>query len=194
MPDRDEFAHLPRGLRAAARAYLSAAQGTPFSSEAVAEGLDELFNGGVASLPAQLACWEALRPHPEQQAFVGPSFRRQELEAIDEVAREHATNQLDELLALALQRSLLADESNIEVALQSFVVSVVENKIVQSKRGVVAQAPDADLDKARTAIAPLVAEAAAQLLSRPDLKRLGLATDHRRPLDLHADNLLAGDL
>ena|SRR5712692_10407523 len=194
MPDRDEFAHLPRRLRSAAQAYVAAARRQPFANDALAEGLDELFSGGVASLPAQLACWQALTPEAGQTAFTDATFRRQDLDAIDAVAQRHGANQLDGLLARELQRSVLAGAWDLGAALRNFVGSVVDHVIVYSKRGVLGQSPDADLGAARTAVAPLIAETAARLLRRPDLKRLGLANELRRPFDLHADNLLPGEL
>src|SRR5260370_23271583 len=193
MLARDEFAHLPRVLRAMARAYVAAARMEPFGLDALADGLDELLSGGVASLPAQLACWQALGLQTEQASFAAATFKKQDLDAIEAVARRHSANQLDGLLSRELHRHVLAGTRDVKVALESFVRSVVDYVVVYSKRGVLEQFPDADLGAAHAAAAALISETASRLLRRPDLKRLGLTKELLRPLDLHADNLLAGE-
>lgn len=188
MPDRDRFRRLPRGWRAAARAFARFARGDDavLDHEAVARGIAGELRGGVRTLARTLELFDELHhqlPLSEQLA----------IDQLAAVTIGIPRDRNDSLLIEAAERSALTREYDPEALLQCLVRDVILHNAIDAQAGVahelrregVVVDRDALLRAAEPAIRPIVE----QLLGRPTGKRFQVSSGARRPVDLDA-NLL----
>ncbi|HYO53270.1 hypothetical protein [Archangium sp.] len=192
MPDRDIFTALSPPLRPAARSIMRAICGRELEPLPVAEGLNHLFNGGVATLGMTLRCLAALTGDGSQAWFDGFAYIHRA--ALNQVCEDPRRTWKDNLLCQEAIRAYGLGVRDEQLILRRFVMSIIGSRIIEARGGVAEhltkRGVKLNVQELEKHLSPLVDTTAAMMLRNPSFKRLGLASRFRSEVDLYNENLL----
>ena len=186
--DGDVFGKVWRIGRATADAIMLALDGGPWDPFCSAKCADLIFAkaGGVPSLAGVLRTVETVTEAP----LLARSMAEGACGEINALVRGADCGVLDLMLGAAAQRSLLRGEHDGREIVSSFVRDVLDRAVLFGQGGAIEHHDRSSLQAAREYLAPVAADAASVLLSRPHAQRLGLA--RRLPRVTARTNLLGG--
>lgn len=176
--DGDDFSRATRLGRAVAEAVIGAGSDqTPFDGFTTARLIDHFVevSGGIACLPCVLEILADLRSAP---LLVGTRID-EACVRVDEAAHGPECGMLDLHLGLVAQSAILRGQTDAMAIMERFMCSFIERHVIMGRGGLV----DIDglryIERARELTAPVARAAAAELIRRPDARRLGLARAYR---------------
>jgi hypothetical protein len=186
--DGDVFGKVTRIGRDAAEAVLGTLGGQPWDAFCAERCLELLVAtaGGVPSLPEVLGQIEGLN--------ASPLLARVRAEAVcDEIASiERRTDGgiLDLILKATAQKRILQGVFDSRDIVTNFVVALLDRAVVYARGSPIGVRGCAEIRAARQRLHGVAERAAAELLQRPNAKRLGLTRN--RPRITAETNLLGG--
>jgi hypothetical protein len=174
--DGDDFSRATRlGRTAVAAIWDSISNGAPFDGFATGQLIDRFVGhaDGIPSLQPILTVLEGLAAEPLFiQAGIADAIDR-----VDDAAAVADATMLDLQLRDVVTSSLLRNEIDPRPILERFFAEFIERNVIMARNGLVESHGLQHAQAARDLIAPLVRAAAAELLRRPDAKRLGLTRE-----------------
>ncbi|OJT17296.1 hypothetical protein BO221_45050 [Archangium sp. Cb G35] len=192
MPDRDIFTTLSPPLRGAAQSLVRTACGKEPELLPIAEGLNHLLDGGVASLHMTLRCL-ASQAGDERQAWF-EDFAHIHRSALSRVREQYGKDWKDELLCQEAIRACGLGIRDEQYVLRCFVMSAINSAIIEARGGVAERLNkrgiQLDVQELESHLAQLIDTTAALMVRNPNFKRLGLASKFRSEVDLYGENLL----
>ncbi|WP_437876374.1 hypothetical protein [Sorangium sp. So ce513] len=176
--DGDIFSKVTRPGRAAGEAVLRALQGgawDPFHAEQCVDILIETA-GGVPSLASVLDEVRSLNKSPLFARLLADEAS----DRVDSTVTKLNGSVLDLILKAVTQKCILRGVLDEREILTRFVVEVLDHAIISCRGGVLDQHGDGQIAGVRALLRSVAVDAAAELLRRPDAKRLGLSHRHAR--------------
>jgi hypothetical protein len=180
MPDRDLFTKLKPHYRLAAQALRVALTGGEPDDLSVAVALDKSLEGGIPSLPWMKQGLIELRGPEQQTSFEDDSFRELGRRILREQSEGKRGGWKDDLLRneFIKEWNEKGSASDGQCALRRFAIRVLNHEIIEAEGGVAQQ------------LHPVLDAFAKTLWRRPEFEQTRLASQFRRPVDLHEENLL----
>jgi hypothetical protein len=201
MPDRDLFTKLKPQYRLAAQTLMRALKEEAFDVLPVAVALDKSLDGGIPSLPWMKQGLMVLRGPERQRSFEDDSFREIGCHVLRKQSEEKRGGWKDDLLCKETIKEWneKGAASDGPCALRRVAVGILSHEIIEAEGGVAQQlrreglAYDTTMSKKvlGTKLAPLLDAFAETLWRRPEFGQTRLASQFRRPVDLHGENLLS---
>jgi hypothetical protein len=186
--DGDVFGRVTKLGLATCEAVARAVAGEPWDAFHASKCIDTLLTaaGGIPSLIVVEAELAALRDSP----LLARLGTEDALQRIRESTFGPGCTELDLILRSTVERAVLRGEFGMRVILEHFCAELLDRAALTSRGGFIEQYGHAQLDEARTVLAPVALAAAAGLERRPDAKRLSLARAHANLTP--SSNLLGG--
>ncbi len=186
--DGDDFSRVTRLGRVAAHdIWATITNDAPFDGFATCQLVDRFIEqaGGIPSLPGTLAILADLASEP---LFV-QARADEALVRINEVAHGSECTTLDLQLGQVAESAILRNVINPQTVLERFVQKLLERNVIMGRGGFVETYGLEHAERARDVVAPIAHAAAAELLRRPDAKRLRLSREFLQRLS-ETSNLL----
>lgn len=176
--DGDDFSRATRLGRTVAEGVISvAADDAPFDGFATAQLIDHFVeaSGGVACLPRVLAILADLGSQPLLLA----TRVDEALERVNEAAHGPECGMLDLQFGLVAQSAILRGQTDPAAIVERFIRALIERHVIMGRGGLVDIDGLRHAERARELTGPVARAAVAELIRRPDAKRLGLSRAFR---------------
>lgn len=186
--DGDDFSRATRLGRTAVDAmWASISNGAPFDGFATGQLIDRFVGhaDGIPSLPGILSILADLAATP----LLLQTRTDEAIDRANDAAGVADGTMLDLQLRDVVTSSLLRNEIDPRPILERFFAEFIERNVIMARNGFVESHGLQHAQAARDLTAPLVRAAAAELLRRPDAKRLGLTREFFERLN-ETSNLL----
>lgn len=200
MPDRDLFTKLKPPYRLAAQVLRVALTGGEPDVLSIAVALDKAMEGGIPSLRWMKQGFIELRGPEHQTSFQDDSFREIGRRILLNLYEKKRGGWKDDLLykEFIKEWNEKGSTSDGPCALRRFTIRVLNHEIIEAEGGVAQQlrregfAYDTKMSEKvlGTKLAPVLDAFAKTLWRRPEFEQTRLASQFRRPVDLHEENLL----
>jgi hypothetical protein len=193
MPDRDQFAHVPKGLKRVVDTICGACLGNASTDLLlIAEAVTKLLAGGVTTLRSVLKVVDSLDSRNQRLLPLGVE---EPLDRIAEIRLTQGRSAADLVLEQAASTVILEGRADRQSVAREFVEVLVNHSLVDSTGGVCDRLKRAltaeEHDRLAAALSPVVEAAAREIAEKPGFRRPRFSSEFKTPLDANT-NILRG--